>query len=1220
MREGVGKDAKTPKQKQVRRNRWIAIAGGVLASGFVFALAFFGLQYFRDTAYQDERAFRVLGHIVGQFGNLQDAIAGAVQLGIVDRDCKAIPSYVGRLALRGDVKFDAVKAPTSETNGDGVIRAAQSFRIDPKSSGRTFSVHDRRTKPNCDVVLSGPLRDQIPVFINQMLFDQVVIATESGDVLARVPRGHDQSQQVQLHNVASTDLFGGNVASLLRRAVTLGLKAENAEEKKEQSAPNPAAPGTSTVHSHEVGGQSFRIFVLPFEPTQETYIDQNRATRLYLVGLTRQNVLQSMSEALGSGGALVITLGVLLCVLSWPFVSLRFASPQEAIGPAQIVALLLAMLLIPAVVATSGFSIWTRHKLMLWADQHAEIYAYRVESALIQEMDSSLHVLESLAAQIASNKGFVDARFNVTPTGAHTAVACVPPHKCEVPLKLELPPALPPNWSPIRSAAPLNADGASAGLTLSFFQGNPAGEQLNLRDREYFLALKAGDDWRAGSLWHDGAQADADEHRYVAQRLFNRSDAARALQLAVPIDLNTQRIGLFTGDTRAYPLSASLRPPLLRFAVFDHRNGALIFHSHDERSLAENLLVETEGNAVLSKAMLKRASTWSQRRIRLADHFSGRYMGSAHRFYHRAIPGTPWGLVVLYETDAINTIVLQTAVASLATYFAFVGLAALVLGLLVILLRQRVDIQLLERIWPKWRSREHYRIIRLVGLGLLALLVIAAIGKLNHANDVLLIALALAIVAMIAAAVAVRMVPRFASEAKRRRGPSFVTYKRSYVQSTFVVLCLISAVPASMIAVGYHDTSVHAFIRDELLNAAVDEEQRRRVILRDDRRFNDITEVNVERAETLSRELPVPGYRFEKAELQSWLVTDALPAPWLSECGPPVLGLYRRWVWILSTARQVQRPIASNARSLGDEALERAAPNTTETRKAQESECPEFAVRARRRSDDGTRVSIALPLSAHDDDIHPIGSCPPGRAPQELCHDEELHALYRHSDAMMLAAVMFGSALLLLLLSAHVARRLCGVRIPFAGRFVPSSADEASAAALLDAEMELVRLKNTEGLQLTSKDESDWRASRCEPIYRQMWEALEQAHDQQLLLLHLAHGRYANPENQLVIEQLLQRGYITLAPWPRIIEPGFAEFIRRVHPSDALDELRYEASHTPWSQWRTPVLIVVIIIAGMLMWLAGSAMHILMGVLGGVATLFGSITQVTSFIHREKPK
>lgn len=1214
MREGVAKEAKTPEQRRVRRSRWIAIAGGLLIIGFISSFAYFGLRYFRDSSYQDERAFRVLGHVVGQFGNLQNAIAGAVQLA----GCLQKPGYVERLALRGDVKF----ALGEDAERLWANASPKAFRIDPTSVDRTFSVATRRdASQGCDVVLSGPLSDQIPIFINQTLFDQVAIASDDGTVLARVNRDRDQSQQVQLHSVAGTDLFGGNVAVLLRRAAASELQASTLEKAKEAPAQNiPSTPGTAIVYSHEVGGQAFRVFVLPFEPAQETDIGDRRVTRLYLVGLLRQNVLHSMSEALGSGGALFITLGVLLGVLSWPFMSLRFASVQEAIGPTQLIAILLALLLIPAVVATTGFSIWTRHKLMLWSDQHAEIYAYRVEQALIREMDSSLHVLESLAKQMAQNQSFVDAHFLMGTTGKGSEAACVMPHECKRVLERPRPPGLPPevpeDWSPIRSAAPLNAEGKSSGLTLSFYRGDPPGDELDLRDREYYLAIKAGEEWRPGALWHE-TQPNA-EHRFVAQRLFNRSDAARALQLAVPIDAANERKGLFTGDTRVYGLSTSLRPPLLRFAIFDHRSGALVFHTHDERSLAENLIVETEGNASLVEAMQKRASTWSRFRIQFADHFTGRYMGAAHRFYHRAIPGTPWGLVVLYETDSLNTIVLQTAVATLATYFAIIAIAALLLGLLVILLRQRADVEILRWIWPKWSSRDHYRLIRLVGTCVLTLLAVIALGRLNDVGGLRLMLFAMLLIAIFAVAIAARTLPALASKF-RPRGPSFVTYKRSYVQSLFVVLCLISAVPVIGIAIGYHDTSVHAFIRDELFNAAIDEEHRRRTMLRDDRGFNATTEVNVDRAVQLSRTLQVPGYRYAAIgdmKQPSWLLTDPLPSPWLFECGPPLLDQYRNWIWSLSTARQVQRPIASNV-GVEPSLEERLA-------KLRSGECPPLAVRARRRSDDGIRVSVALPLEPikkpAGQDLSAIGLCPTDKAPTSLCRDPELRTVYAASSAFVLGAVTLGGALLVLLLSAHVARRLFGVRIPFAGRFVPSAADESSTSALLDAELELVRLKNTDGFQLTSKDEADWRASKCEPIYRQMWEALGHAHDQQLLLLHLAHGRYANPENQLVIEQLLQRGYITLAPWPRIIEPGFAEFIRRVHPSDALDELRFEASHTPWSQWRTPILVLVIIIAALLMWLAGSAMHILVGVLGGVATLFGSITQVTSFIHRDKPK
>ena len=43
----------------------------------------------------------------------------------------------------------------------------------------------------------------------------------------------------------------------------------------------------------------------------------------------------------------------------------------------------------------------------------------------------------------------------------------------------------------------------------------------------------------------------------------------------------------------------------------------------------------------------------------------------------------------------------------------------------------------------------------------------------------------------------------------------------------------------------------------------------------------------------------------------------------------------------------------------------------------------------------------------------------------------------------------------------------------------------------------------------------------------------------------------------------------------------------------------------------------MVIVTASLMWLAGSAMQILSTTLAGVATLFGVITQVTSFVRKD---
>jgi hypothetical protein len=65
-------------------------------------------------------------------------------------------------------------------------------------------------------------------------------------------------------------------------------------------------------------------------------------------------------------------------------------------------------------------------------------------------------------------------------------------------------------------------------------------------------------------------------------------------------------------------------------------------------------------------------------------------------------------------------------------------------------------------------------------------------------------------------------------------------------------------------------------------------------------------------------------------------------------------------------------------------------------------------------------------------------------------------------------------------------------------------------------------------------------------------------------------------DQQPVIERLLRRGYLTLAPWPTIVEPGFAEFIRTAPHTASFDDLRTQTSQTVWGQLRTPLLVLVI--------------------------------------------
>ena len=123
--------------------------------------------------------------------------------------------------------------------------------------------------------------------------------------------------------------------------------------------------------------------------------------------------------------------------------------------------------------------------------------------------------------------------------------------------------------------------------------------------------------------------------------------------------------------------------------------------------------------------------------------------------------------------------------------------------------------------------------------------------------------------------------------------------------------------------------------------------------------------------------------------------------------------------------------------------------------------------------------------------------------------DEELNFRYGSSNLLILVVTAAASLILLVLTCWHAARRLFGIRIPFTGRYTPREANSLSVDGLLEAELELAELRKKHGTEFTWKDETDWRAVRCKPIYASAWSVLEP--DERLLLHQLRAGLFREP-------------------------------------------------------------------------------------------------------------
>ena len=1205
------------------RTSWIPMVLTVLVVGAVMLVGYFGLQYLRGSTFQEGRAFRVLGEIAQQFDNMQGGMSSLLTLipeSLLEEECQPNPRkvrlYLGKLDLR-DLKLEPLPDPGTKEPRFTI------YLDDPR---RPFTigpgvVSANNGKIECPMQLRGNLQKHLPAFAGQHYFDEVLLALPDGTVLATIGNRDAYPLQVPLQEDTSDSIVIADASLLLAHASAVAEQGKF-NFGKQQSAP-PASKSSIPEHAvaftRALGERSYEVSVLPLVPPNGVFVDDNsgdtvgakQAPTLYLLGLKRENLAQQASDTLGSGGAFVATIIVLFGVLLWPFLSLRLSPPESAIAGFQVFGIVVALVLLPIVLTSSAVWIWSQIRLQAWGDRAAETYALQIEQSVRSELDEAAWLLHSYA-QLAreprrAHSAYIRRGVEGLPVKAKIyRTDCVPFNPtCQLFLDGPTDPARTPlrNWSPLRTAVILRSDGDSAAPRFSAFGDVPVKSSIKLADRKYFQALRAGQGWKP--RW-----VSRDTPGFVAQRLFNRADAARVLQVAVSREWTDHWKGIITGDTRLYALSATVKPPLLRFAVVDTASGEVLFHSNDERSLTENLLVETERNVRLQQAMQSRGG--GRRTIELVDHFDGQYLGEPHRFYYRPVQGVPWGIVVLYPTESLRDISFDAAIATLTHCISIIAVLVLLIVVIAFLWNRRVDRYLLAAIWPQWEWRAHYPRIALVLTAFWFIALIALICALRFGAWTLAL-----IVVAFAAAAGAWMISR--SRWRPMRNPGIGIYRLFYAWTAVAVLCVLIVLPTLVLAIRYQDMATGEYVRAQLSLAARDIERRELLMQRDLLRWVPIDRDRHRKyptAHTLAATLAVPGYRTVRYDEQSrrcdtptrssehpycWEVLAFDWLPWIDVAGAAEAGWFRRLIWRNVTFSNPQRrtPSSTPRNVMSDDPGVPSGSDITLRRR-------HAFMEARGRLPEALLVIRSSDCAAAADG--------------KPCLNESADIQHRDRRSSINAALLLGLGLILMLawLVAMTARRLFGIRIPFAARFVDPPDKPLPFGALLATEQRIDQARAEFGPEFTGKDAVDIRRIESGPHYLEVWRSLtgEERH----LLHQLSRGCFANPENVVVVERLLHRGFVRLRPWPVITDPGLAEFARTAPAhqefhQDQLDWASAEAGST-WHRIRIPLLSGGLMIAIGLMAFAGGTMQILLTSLAGISALLGHVSNLTNFVRK----
>ena len=1180
-----------------------------LAGALVVGLIYYGVGAFKNSTFNNARAFRVLGEISEQFQNLQISFDGLLRN--APSACTPASAQMDEcLAYQRRLDFDDVRVvpepPPTEVGAalcdSSTDSKTSAFLIDATDPNVPFYAIGCDTEQH-QVRLESRLRPILERFIAQSFFDEAVIALGDGRVLAEIPRREQglQSAAIQLQEPKVRTLSITDAAPLLKRAAAeIAARAKKGGEKSggeetgadkseddgakqradKTRSPRRTKPGLHPVaFSEALAGQSYDVYISgvslahPLAMLDADEPDQAApVSDLYLIGIKRSDLRAQITTALGPGGGFVIATLLAVTFFAFPLLSLRLKSRQDPIRWSEAAGCTLSAMLLATTLAAAVFWLWSYHSLARWADRGAETYAREISRTLTDALSESATLL-----------------YSYVEPGTHPAPVRDPALK---------------RWSPLRSSALADVNGALI-ERFTAYAAAPVKIAASIADRQYFKALVREQQWTLPAI----QRTPSGPLELVAQRLFNRGDGARVLQIAAPLKTDDGAFdGIITGDTRVHALTAAVTPLMLRFAVVD-ADGAVVFHSDDSRSLTENFFVETEDKGVLRYAFARRER----------EALRGAYGGQPHRFHYAPVEDTPWGVFVFYPTPSLT---------EMASYAALSGLVAYAGALLVILIapilicaaigKERVA-RLLSPLWPRRGGEKTSLSYATIMTGLL--LVCAALptawlslryhdaqveGLLRDGLNTMVSGIERRV--MVIAYDLQRWQPDASIRKHDLPDPWVLATHRDAAPSPgFRHGCdsdLCDKVEWAMTAFGNPPVMSPDRRRENLApwmhfiwtQIASSPTQRRRAALVDAPGASDALQMDMHKHSltaavewrpeadvSFAASTARPYFDTLAAALAAGLALIAVAAL----IGRRVFGAHIKWDDARSAhgSHSGYAPVRLylNRRDDGETALTRRCGRNrinllTDSR---------FEGHQSPRLQPGAYVLAELDLALIE-----------SRRRRKIL--DVLEGLVARDDVELIVTARRSPFDWL-----YHAELYPGFR--------PDQRPDDAELVRWDAVLTAFQFRWDAGA-VSSK-------THAMASHHQVWKLCTR--EERLVLYHLATHEIANPQNEEVIRQLVREGLVCVNSRPTINDDSLAQFVRTAEPTREIARWQSEASQTSWMSIRRPILVslfaLVLIVVIWFSWTGGEAFKVFSTVLMGAVALLGHMTNAFSFVRAPAP-
>ena len=1210
---------------------WQILAFGAVAA-LVGGILYYAISVAHENAFNDERAFRVLGEVSAQFKSLEASRATILKnmpsgvkrvmpfcapelnlnnkqgtpppefesfqarLDMVDAGlCRTtLPTAMTEPPAAAAAKSDPTAGNAKQPTAADAVPDAATQRAKKKSTPSPIAAHpcsavargevvfqlvgDRLTTTWCPpgdfaYSLDEPFLRATRRFIGQDFFVETLLTLSDGAVLGEFARR-------DVNSLSTRVALQVPVADTVNIVNALGLIRVRPPTNDAVSA---ASDGTA-VHTVSdttrqplaqdlpVENRSFRVYALPFSgsgnfiagPTGNADTAPAVDGGLYVVGLRSLDIPGSVIHALWPVGLGLITLLVPLCLLGWPLVRLTHGAADESISRSSVVFSLAATLLIPALLIIGAAAVWNYFQLEAWSESNAIEYARTLEQSIRQDLVDGARILTSfskvydnlshcepdgtvvvsvppdtwdikskfpLSTRGASAGPYLSFQNDGTPLAA-TPVGTLPETPCRT-VQLQASPQQEPNfsWSPLRNILALDERGRRVGPSFTVFKPVDVKHDLNLSSREYFQALKAAEAWTVTS---GGSTV-----RVVAQRLFNRTDGSKTMQLAVPRTCPKEKYfcGVITGDMRMHGFLVAEPPPLMRFVVIDSQTGTAVFHSTDDRSLSENFFRESELAPALHAAIGARRPM----------AYAGRYVGDPHNFYYRPIEGTPWSVVVFFPEKELADLPLRAGSAALSGYVGAALGVLLILGmghwLWCRLLTPRTTRSLWPyRLWPNMPlDRLYYDLGRWQPFlfAFLALVVMAVLGT-AHAS-----AAGVALGVLLVAALP-RLLLRLINStgAKLAAAAPGVKPDQAYAEMLACALFVCAVIPAFLFFGRFSQLQFEGLLRDEFWRTTRQMEHRYDLIRADLQRWSPPSEEeNPDQYPRTWSVVNTPDLGISHINhLQS---VDAAGTPVATRLSP-----YTKLIWesVAETAEQRRRVELLNVHKDNDA-------DCVLVQHDQVERCTALLF-------DGTTQATVW-MKRLDQKLAVAGDFDWGWP--------------RFWIVLFGFGCAYGGTRLV---CRSFTRGLLGLQASYMPR------DHAPPAVYTDV-------------------------NYTDNAFRDLWHGLQEP--EQRLLFQLASHHLVNPRNERVVQRLLShKGLIRIDRYPRLARPELEPLIRAAAVETHMDSVHSGAAKSPWRSMGPVVFILLMIVIAWLSWAAGGTMKALSAILLATVAFLGQIGQLVN--------